>query len=179
MEQIEKGFMKFKEKVSSNNIVKCREISSWILKQINFDKNSNNNHITKMKDSRKMHPVRPKRGEIFMADMGCNVGFEFKDYHPVLILQNDRGNIYSDTTVVLPITGKNEKVKVIYNIHQEITNENFESIINHGLDKEPSIIKLSDIITIDKSRLNTKIGKLSPEIMKMVNIKIKKLLDLY
>jgi len=103
MDYIDDEFQQFKKKITTNNIQKCKEISTWINKQVVFDSESQLNHSLKEKHFSNLHPIRPLRGEIFMAEMGCNVGVEFKDYHPVLILQNDKGNTYADTTIVLPI----------------------------------------------------------------------------
>lgn len=112
-----------------------------------------------------------------MAEMGSNVGVEFKDYHPVLILQNDRGNLYGETTIVLPVTELKSNEKLDNNIHQKLTNADLETKVTNGIDKDPSKIKLSDITTIDKARLATKIGKVSPALMILIERKLKKILE--
>ena len=53
--------------------------------------------------------VLVKRGEIYMADLDPVVGSEQGSIRPVLIIQNDKGNQYSPTTVVLPLTTKVHK----------------------------------------------------------------------
>ena len=47
-----------------------------------------------------------KRGEVYYADFDPTVGSEQGGVRPLLIIQNDVGNKYSPTTVVVPITGK-------------------------------------------------------------------------
>jgi len=176
LNNIDRNFNDFKQSVDNSNLEKCEEISIWIKKQIELDVVSSESHNQKEQHERKWHPVRPVRGEVFMAEMGCNVGVEFKDYHPVLILQNDTGNKFGDTTIVLPITeldGRYDK-----NIHSIIRNTNFESVERNGLDKDPSLIKLADITTIDKSRLKTKIGKVQPEFINNIGKKVKNILQL-
>ena len=45
------------------------------------------------------------RGEIYYADLPAeSCGAELRGMHPVLIVQNDVGNRFSTTTIVLPIT---------------------------------------------------------------------------
>ena len=45
-----------------------------------------------------------KRGDIFYADLNPVVGSEQGGIRPVLIVQNNVGNKYSPTLVVLPIS---------------------------------------------------------------------------
>ena len=47
-----------------------------------------------------------KRGEVYYADFDPTVGSEQGGVRPLLIIQNDVGNKYSPTTVVVPITSK-------------------------------------------------------------------------
>ena len=37
-----------------------------------------------------------KRGELYFADLGTGIGSEQWGERPVLIVQNDKGNLYSD-----------------------------------------------------------------------------------
>ena len=45
-----------------------------------------------------------KRGDIFYADLNPVVGSEQGGIRPVLVVQNNVGNKYSPTLVVLPIS---------------------------------------------------------------------------
>lgn len=175
--KIETDFVSFKSKINLGNVKKCEEILVWNNRQVELDEESRANYLIKVKDDKKLHPKRPLRGEIYMAEMGSNVGVEFKDYHPVIILQNNTGNAFGETTIVLPMTGLEEDGgKFNSKIHYKITNYDFESKVNQGLDKSPSKVKLADIATVDKARLKTKIGKLKPAIMKAIEEKVKKVL---
>lgn len=166
----------FKSQITGKMQSKGKKVSKWIIKQIELEKISSENYLKKMQHVKRLHPIRPFRGEIYMAEMGENVGVEFNQYHPVLILQNDFGNSISETTVILPIT-ELEDGKYDKNIHQKIYNNDLEFKVKNGLDKNPSKLKIADITTIDKSRLSTKIGKVSPKFMVIVETKLKKLLD--
>lgn len=50
-----------------------------------------------------------RRNQIYIADLGQAVGSEEKGKRPVLIVQNDFGNKYSPTTIVIPITKRIER----------------------------------------------------------------------
>lgn len=169
-------FNTFKRKVNISNEEKALDITGWISTQLDLEQKSAENGLKKLQHEKLFHPIRPMRGEIFMAEIGINVGVEFNSYHPVLVLQNDTGNTFSETTIVLPITELEKGEKLDRNIHQIITNKDLQIKHNRGLDKDPSKVKLSDILTIDKARLNTKIGKVKPKFMKIIETKMCKLL---
>ena len=100
-----------------------------------------------------------KRGEIYLANLDCSVGSEQAGIRPVLVIQNDIGNKYSPTIIVLAITSKSKK-----NIPTHVKiDSNIEGI------KRDSIVLVEQVRTIDKSRLIKKIGKL--DINKMNEIK--------
>ena len=46
----------------------------------------------------------PRRGDIYIADLDGNFGTR-----PVVVVQNNKGNHYSDTTIVVPITSRRKK----------------------------------------------------------------------
>lgn len=45
-----------------------------------------------------------KKGEIYHCNFGRNIGSEQDKFRPAIILQNDKGNLHSSTTIVAPIT---------------------------------------------------------------------------
>jgi mRNA interferase MazF len=111
-----------------------------------------------------------KRGEIHYAVLDPVVGSETGKTRPVLIIQNDIGNLYSPTTIVAVITEYSEK-KATYPICVPVGSE-------AGL-KKKSIVNLSQIRTIDNRRLTgSKIAVLSDEIMGKVDMALKNSLAL-
>ena len=120
-----------------------------------------------------MHPIIPTRGEIYNAFITEGVGRELTGNHLVVILQNQNSNMYSDKVTVVPIEGDGNKIKPSY--QTKLTNEDLYS---GKLDKDPSRIIFSDIMTIDKSRLGRKIGMLKDEKIQKLNKLIKKHLSL-
>ena len=108
-------------------------------------------------------PVR--RGEIYYADLDPVVGSETGKTRPVLIIQNDVGNLYSPTTIITVITEYSEK-KASYPICVAIGKD-------VGLKKD-SIVNLSQLRTIDKRRLvGPKLAQLPDDLMEKVDIAIK------
>lgn len=49
-----------------------------------------------------------RRGEIYYADLGDQFGSEQRGYRPVVIVQNDVGNLHSPTVIVASITSKTD-----------------------------------------------------------------------
>ena len=101
-----------------------------------------------------------KRGELFYANLSPVVGSEQGGLCPVLIVQNDIGNKYSPTVIVAAITSKINKAKIPTHIELSAT--------TYGLEKD-SVVLLEQIRTLDKSRLEKKIGALDYKTMQNVN----------
>lgn len=92
-----------------------------------------------------------KRGDIYYADLRAGVvGSEQGGIRPVLIVQNDIGNKYSPTTIVVTLTSKSTK-------NELPTHVNIHSDIENGL-KSDSIALCEQFRTIDKSRLKDRVG---------------------
>ncbi len=104
-------------------------------------------------------PFEVRRGEMYFADISdAAFGSEQRGYRPVLVLQNDRGNQYSPTTVVAAITGKPKKRLPTHIMLPAM----------RGL-TIPSVVLCEQIRTIDKSRLQTYIGTLDDISMKGID----------
>lgn len=136
--------------------------------------NSLENRRIRNADTKKFHPVKPQRGEIYNAYITEGIGSELCGNHLVVIVQNRKGNIYGEKVNVLPIEGDGSKINPNY----QIKLENSDLITGH-LDKDPSRIIVTDITTLDKARLDRKIGTLSPACMSKVNTLLIKHLDLH
>ena len=50
--------------------------------------------------------MKVKRGDVYMANLGWGFGSEQGGYRPVVILQNNVGNRYSNTVTVAPVSSK-------------------------------------------------------------------------
>lgn len=90
-------------------------------------------------------PKKVQRGEIYWCDLGEAVGSEQGGCRPVIIVQNDIGNTYSTTTIVVPLTTKIKKTTLP--THYEF--------VNNGVKQ---VACAEQIRTVDKLRLGTNLG---------------------
>ena len=91
-----------------------------------------------------------KRGDIYLADLSPVIGSEQGGERPVIVVQNNIGNKYSPTIIVIAVSSRcyNKELPV----HVELQNECLA---------KKSIALLEQVRTIDKSRLIEYIGKVS------------------
>lgn len=104
-----------------------------------------------------------RRGDIYLVNFNPSRGSEQAGYRPAVIIQNNIGNKYSSTTIVAAITTAVDKT---YPFMVRL------SVGEGGLEKE-SAVNLAQILTIDKARLERKLGSLSSEKMSEVDAAIK------
>ena len=57
------------------------------------------------------------RGEIYYADLSPVVGSEQGGYRPVIVLQNNKGNRYSTTVIIAPISSRLTKNPWLIAVH--------------------------------------------------------------
>lgn len=110
-----------------------------------------------------------KRGEIYLANMGTTSGSEQSGVRPVLIIQNNKGNKYSPTTIVACLSSKIE-TKAHLPTHYILPE-------NIGL-KYRSMVLCEQIKVIDKQRLIKKITKINKFHMNAIDLKIRISLEL-
>ena len=96
-----------------------------------------------------------RRYDIVKADLSGAVGSEQGGIRPVLIIQNDVGNIHSCTTIVIPLTSK------IKNLNQP-THTLIRSNAFTGL-KEDSMVLGEQMRVSSSQRIISKIGTVVDE----------------
>lgn len=99
-----------------------------------------------------------RRGEIYWVDFGTPLGSEQGARRPALVIQNDKGNQTSPTTIVAAITSK---VKKPYPFHVKVTSA------ETGLPQDGTIL-LEQVRTIAQNRLVQRCGQLSLNKMREV-----------
>ncbi len=90
------------------------------------------------------------RGGIYLVDLRNRVGSEQGGIRPVLVMQNDKGNKYSPTTIICPLTSKNKQMK---ETHVTLTPDDCGVIMD-------STVLCEQVMTIDKSRIRSKVGEI-------------------
>lgn len=134
---------------------------------------SKNNRAIQTNNPGKTHPTKIYSGEIYYITMTDGVGTELKGDHLGIVIQNTKANIYSSKVNVVPIEGDGSKINKNYNV--ELTNTD---LVEGHIDKDPSRIITTDILTLDKCRLGKKIGKVMPEKLSEIRKYVRKQLDI-
>ena len=91
-----------------------------------------------------------RRYDIVQADLGQVVGSEQGGIRPVLIIQNDIGNIHSCTTIVIPLSSRLKSLN-------QPTHTLIRKSIDTGL-KTDSVLLGEQIRVISNQRIIKKIG---------------------
>ena len=99
------------------------------------------------------------RGELYLADLDPVIGSEQGGLRPVLIVQNDTGNRYSPTVIVLAITSQLQKARLPTHVLLPADGT--------GLERD-SVALAEQLRTLDKRRLRACIGQLPPAHMRAV-----------
>lgn len=103
--------------------------------------------------------------------------YKFKEfsYHPVLIVQNNKGNIFSPNVIVVELssseTVRNKIGKIPTAI--KIYNTNYKHYKNWNVINEEICIMCSNIFTINKKELGDYMGTLDNKSMKRVDRALK------
>lgn len=101
------------------------------------------------------------RGEVYIADLHKDGKHVQYGRRPVLIIQNDKGNSFSPTTIVVPFTRMRDKPLLPTHV-----------TVREDLLK-PSIALCEQILTISKLQIGEYICRLKPETMRKINEAIK------
>jgi len=101
-----------------------------------------------------------------MVNFSPSRGSEQRGIRPALVIQNDVGNRYAATTIVAAISSTIKIYPVTVPLKRG----------EAGLSR-PSMVNLAQVLTIDKSRLQRRLGALSAPRLESVNAAIKVSLD--
>lgn len=93
-----------------------------------------------------------RRGDIYFADLDPVVGSEQGGTRPVIVIQNDTGNRYSPTLIVATVTTRIRKKE---NMPTHLL------IKDNPAFREASVVQLEQLRTIDKSRIDDYLGKVT------------------
>lgn len=106
-----------------------------------------------------------ERGQIWIADLGSNIGSVQSNIRPVVIMQNDVANKFSPTVNVIPFTSNNKKrLPPHYTLHNSCLNksstvltESITTISTKQLIRYKGIIEEKDLKEIER-KLVTQLG---------------------
>lgn len=137
-------------------------VLEWVKEKIRLD-------FTAKQLGSSVNSIAVRRGEIYECQLGYNIGAEKNDKRPVLIVQNDQGNTYAATTIIVPLTSQSpKKLPTHFILYKNDL---------PGLAKD-SVVQCEKIREIDKVRLGRKITSVPGSKMKLIDEKIKKAVGL-
>lgn len=145
---------------TSKTIALCEE--AFLIVDFSDDKDGIRNKLGK-----NIHDV--KRGDIYFADLtGIEnyCGSEQTGWRPVLVIQNDVNNHYSNTTIIATITSQDKNRQPT---HVKLCK---------GILEKDSIVCLEQIKTIDKKRLGKYVCNIEDSMMKQIDRAIHRSLEL-
>ena len=99
-----------------------------------------------------------KRGDVYYADLSPVIGSEKGGVRPVVVVQNDKGNRYSKTIIIAPISKKMSKPPIPTHV---IFSDDSLSYV--------SMILCEQLRTIDKKRLGQWICTLDDKTIEKIN----------
>lgn len=113
---------------------------------------------------------RVHRGDIFYVDLNdLKEGHVQRGIRPVVVVQNEVGNLYSPTTIIVPCTTKKKRLT----IQPQMLIQFFDGrVVNNT-------ILCEQIRTVMKDKLMRKIGHLNRSQMDEVDEKLKRSLQLF
>ena len=107
--------------------------------------------------------MKIKKGQIYFADLPNNIGHVQAGNRPVIIIQNNIGNLYSPTVIVACITSQLKKPKQ----PTHIIFRGLKGKIKGGM------ILCEQLYTINKTDLKTLIGTLNTNGLKALDTALK------
>ena len=109
-------------------------------------------------------PREYRRGQIYYANLNPVFGHEQAGRRPVLIIQNDLGNRFSPTVIVAALSSTLPRKRYPTEVRVTAGTANLP---------KDSVIRLDQIRTLDKRRLENFVGQLDADIMRQVDEAIK------
>ena len=113
-----------------------------------------------------MEGLTPRRGEVWLVNFNPGRGSKQKGIRPALVIQNDTGNACAATTIVAAITTTIKEFPVTVVLPA-----------GEGGLKQNSMVNLAQMLTLDKRRLQKRLGNLSQPTLHRVNEAIRVSLD--
>ena len=110
-----------------------------------------------------------RRGDVYMAGLDPVIGSEQGGFRPVVIIQNDTGNLHAPTVIAVPVTSSAGKPRLP--THAPL------AAGEGGLWRD-SIALCEQVRTLEKSRLHRRLGSLDGQSLRGVERALKVSLDM-
>ena len=109
-----------------------------------------------------------KRGDIYMAQLEPVIGSEQGGRRPVVIIQNDQGNLHGPTVIAVPLTGSPKP---------HLPTHALLPMGEGGLWRDSTAL-CEQVRTLEKTRLTRRIGTLGPTAMARIEKALRVSLDI-
>jgi mRNA-degrading endonuclease toxin of MazEF toxin-antitoxin module len=132
--------------------------------------------LHQLAQNKPVQQMQIKRGEIYWAVLGKNVGSEQNERRPVLIIQNNNGNRFGNTTIIAPITDPDKKrpkplpTEVKICLREQDTTLGADPAATNTL--LTGVIRLQQIRVLSKARLEKMICDLNDPKLAVLNPKV-------
>lgn len=113
-----------------------------------------------------MKGLAPRKGEVWLVNFNPGRGSEQKGVRPALVIQNDTGNIYAGTTIVAAVTTRIKEYPVTVVVPA-----------GEGGLRQKSMVNLAQLLTVDKARLQKRLGSLGESTMQQADEAIRVSMD--
>jgi len=109
-----------------------------------------------------------QRGDVFWANLDPTIGVEIQKTRPVVVMSNDVINQHSQLVIVVPLTTNVTRLSPSHVLSPR----------GEGGLTEDSKALTEQIRAMDKQRLTTRIGILSPRFLRLIEQAIRNSLDM-
>ncbi len=104
-----------------------------------------------------------------MAGLDPVIGSEQGGYRPVVIIQNDAGNLHAPTVIVVPLTGSAQKPDLPTHVRMPAGTA--------GLWRDSTAL-CEQVRTLEKTRLNRRLGALNAEALRALDRALRVSMDI-
>ncbi|XEQ95071.1 hypothetical protein SCACP_39740 [Sporomusa carbonis] len=171
IQRLETCLKDLKNDIDKSKLSDCIRYCKWLKKKLDLHQLAINHEKLRVNNPKKHHPIRPRRGEIYLTELGQNIGKEINGEHLVLIAQNNKANIFGNTVVVIPISSSPK----LYATHEIIQAPDIEK---GRMNLLPSKAKTEQIQFIDKARLIHWVATLKASAIERITNRLKNTLDI-
>lgn len=110
-----------------------------------------------------------KRGDVYMAGLDPVIGSEQGGTRPVVIIQNDTGNLHAPTVIAVPVTSSTQK--------PVLPTHAFLTAGEGGLWRD-SIALCEQVRTLEKARLGKRLGTVGADALRGIERALQVSLDI-
>ena len=110
-----------------------------------------------------------KRGDVYMAGLDPVIGSEQGGFRPVVVIQNNLGNLHAPTVIAVPLTGSSSKPPLPTHV--------LIPAGEAGLWRDSTAL-CEQVRTLEKTRLHRKLGSVSAQTLAAISRALRRSMDI-